>query len=87
MRKRTWLEILALLLGAAKGLHEEGLSEVPLSRVAAKIFVSYDRFQRYWAVAVETGLVDSSGLVTEKGERYLRSWTDVEELLGDALHG
>ncbi len=81
MAKRGPYEIIADLLRAVKETHRGAEDRVAPSRLASRIYVSWDCFERYLSIASEQGLVDGLNSVTARGERFLRLFRELQELV------
>lgn len=82
-QRREPLEILADILRVVKDLGA-GAERVPPSKITSKVFVAYDRGQRYLEAARRLDFLDAGDHITERGERYLLLWHEVEKLLRSA---
>lgn len=82
MRRRERWDILGLILQ----ILQQGATAqepLPLTRVAQRANVPYDRFVTYIEELRSGGLIDAADppLLTEKGQALLRSWSQWEAVL------
>ncbi|HUR25951.1 MAG TPA: winged helix-turn-helix domain-containing protein [Candidatus Thermoplasmatota archaeon] len=80
MRRRERWEILGLILAL---LADNGSAHLPLSRIAQRANLPYDRFVDHLAELRSGGLVTADDMpgLTEKGRDLLKSWRQWEAVL------
>lgn len=81
-RRERW-DILGEILAVLAGNAQPGAHPLPLSRIAQRVHLPYDRFMGHLDELRTGGLVDAQEMpqLTAKGEALLRSWQQWEAVL------